>query len=51
MKETLRKTRKAGSSSLYRELAQVVSLNRCVDQGFLKLKTTLRTWFAEEVNS
>lgn len=34
------------SSALYRQLAQKVSLNRCDDSSFLKLKSTLQAWFA-----
>ncbi|MDI6709288.1 MAG: hypothetical protein QME76_01125 [Bacillota bacterium] len=36
---------KARSSSLYQRLAQNVSLTRCVDPAFVKLKLTLRSWF------
>ena len=41
----LRATDTPRSSSLYRQLAQKVSLNRCDDPAFLKLKSTLQEWF------
>ena len=42
----LRETQTPRSSSLYHQLAQNVSLRRCTDPSFLKLKSTLQTWFA-----
>lgn len=48
-KETLeaavRIARKARSSALYREVAERVSLERCTDPAFSKLRMTLRHWF------
>lgn len=44
----LRTARKPRSSSLYFQLAQKVSLGRCVDSSFVKLKTTLQGWFPVE---
>lgn len=48
-KETLeaavRVARKARSSALYREVAERVSLERCTDPAFSKLRVTLRHWF------
>ena len=41
----LRLVRKPRSSTLYQALAQEVSLVKCKDRAFLKLKTTLQTWF------
>ena len=41
----LRDVRKARSSAIYRELANQVSLRRCVDPAFNKLTATLRNWF------
>ena len=41
----LRVARKRRSSSIYRQLAQDVSLTRCEDPAFLKLRETLRSWF------
>lgn len=38
------------SSSLYQELAQQVSLERCVDVSFLRLKEILKSWFPSEAN-
>jgi len=40
------RTRKARSSSLYAQLADRVSLDRCSDPAFLKLKSKLKEWFA-----
>lgn len=45
MELALRTVRKPRSSSLYVQLARQVSLERCVDPAFIKLKTTLQTWF------
>jgi hypothetical protein len=45
LERALREVRKQRSSSLYAELAKLVSLERCTDRAFLKLKTTLGTWF------
>jgi len=45
LETVLQKTRKARSSSIYESLARQVSLERCVDQSFLKLKNTLKNWF------
>jgi len=45
MELALRTVRKPRSSSLYFQLARQVSLERCVDPAFVKLKTTLQTWF------
>ncbi|HEX6900052.1 MAG TPA: hypothetical protein VF789_10080 [Thermoanaerobaculia bacterium] len=33
------------SSSLYNQLARSVSLDRCVDDSFVKLRRTLQAWF------
>ena len=41
----LRKARVARSSSLYRLLAEKVSLRSCVDAAFRELRSTLREWF------
>ena len=46
VEKVLRETQTPRSSSLYRQLAQKISLNRCDDPAFLKLKSTLQTWFA-----
>jgi hypothetical protein len=37
--------RKGRSSAIFFELAQRVSVNRCIDPAFLKFKNTLRQWF------
>jgi hypothetical protein len=33
------------SASLFRDLAQRVSVNRCIDPAFIRLRHILRTWF------
>ncbi len=45
MEAVLRAVRRPRSSSIYNELAAQVSLRRCVDPAFNKLKTTLQDWF------
>ena len=45
VEQALRVANKARSSSLYNQLAQQVSLERCVDPSFSKLKATLKLWF------
>lgn len=44
----LRITRKPRSSSIYREIAEKVSFERCIDPAFQKLKSTLQQWFPED---
>lgn len=46
MEQALRMVRKSRSSALFLQLAQKVSLDRCVDPAFLKLKEKLRLWFS-----
>ncbi len=46
MQSALRQSGKSRSSALYFQLAEKVSLNRCVDPAFLKLKAILQQWFA-----
>lgn len=41
----LRQNRVPRSSALYKKLASQVSSDGCIDEAFLNLKTTLRTWF------
>ena len=41
----LHAVRKPRSSSLYRDLAEKVSLDRCADPAFVRLRTLLRNWF------
>ena len=41
----LRHVRKPRSSSLYRRMAEKVSLERCEDPAFLRLRELLRRWF------
>ena len=45
MEHALRAVRLPRSAALYRQLAQQVSLSRCTDASFLKLKATLQEWF------
>ncbi len=46
VEEALRLSRKPRSSSVYQQLAQRVSFDRCVDPAFLKLRQVLSGWFA-----
>ncbi len=48
VKEALRIAKKARSAALYRQLAERVSLKKCVDPAFHKFKTILQTWFPEK---
>ena len=41
------KKQKPRSSSLYKTLAEKVSLTSCTDRAFLKLRATLQQWFGE----
>jgi len=43
----LRKARRPHSAILYRELAENVSLQRCTDRAFAKLRSILLRWFKE----
>jgi hypothetical protein len=45
VRAALYKARKPVSSSIYFELAQWVTTDRCTDPAFLKLKSSLRAWF------
>ena len=45
MEKVLRSVRKSRSSSLFSQLAEKVSVNRCTDAAFIKFKTTLHAWF------
>lgn len=45
METILRLNHRPRSSSIYRELARKVSLQRCQDAAFLKLKAVLAEWF------
>jgi len=44
----LREVRKPRSSSIYRELAARVSVGRCQDRAFLRLREMLAQWFPRE---
>lgn len=48
VEEALRNVRKPRSSALYQELAESVSLERCSDPAFLRLKTLLAKWFPQQ---
>ncbi len=45
MEEALRVARKPRSSAIYRDLAESVSLARCTDRAFTKLRQLLASWF------
>jgi hypothetical protein len=45
LEAALRAVRKARSSSIYRELAERVSIKRCRDMAFIKLRDKLNRWF------
>lgn len=45
LEAALHAVRKPRSASLYRQLAEKVSLRRCKDSAFLELKTILTAWF------
>lgn len=45
LETALRVARKPRSSALYRELAERVSFDQCLDPSFLKLRTCLQQWF------
>ena len=45
LEAALRLVRKARSSLVYRRLAERVTLQRCSDPAFVKLKSTLQRWF------
>jgi hypothetical protein len=47
LEEALREVRKPRSSSLYQLLAEKVSLQKCTDNSFNKLKILLQKWFTE----
>jgi len=46
MEHALREVKKPRSSARYREIGKLVSLTNCTDRAFVKLRTTLQTWFA-----
>lgn len=45
LEAVLRKVKKPRSSSIYKQIAERVSLNNCVDPSFIKLKESVRLWF------
>lgn len=46
MESALQQAKKQHSSVLFHRLAQRVSMDRCADPAFLKLKEKLREWFS-----
>ena len=48
MLAALKAVRKTPSSSLHTEIAKKVTLDRCIDGAFLKLKSVLQKWFPAE---
>jgi hypothetical protein len=48
MEAALRSARKPRSSAIYQGLAEKVSLSKCQDPAFLKLKAVLQTWFSAQ---
>jgi hypothetical protein len=46
LEAALRWVRKPRSSAIYQGLAEKVSLSKCQDPAFLKLKTVLQAWFS-----
>lgn len=47
LEAALKQIRKPRSSALYRAIAQKVSLAKCADPAFVKLKSVLQSWFSE----
>lgn len=45
LRRVLRHVGKSWSAAVFRQLAERVSIRRCRDPAFLKLKTTLQQWF------
>lgn len=48
-RDALRLVRKQPSAALFKELANTVSLTRCTDPSFEKLRETLQRWFPQTV--
>ncbi len=48
MEQILRIVKKPRSSNIYLQLAEKVSFDRCLDPSFLKLRSTLTDWFADQ---
>ncbi len=46
LEQALRTAKKARSSSIYQQVAQKVSLERCTDSSFIKFKSLLQLWFS-----
>ncbi len=47
MEKALREVQKPHSSTIYKELSKKVSVNRCTDNAFDKLKSVLFSWFGD----
>lgn len=50
VESALRIARKNRSSRIYKQLASQVSLKRCTDPAFSKLKAILQTWFPQTID-
>ena len=48
MQAAMKQSRTPRSARIFEQLAEKVSLNRCIDPAFTKLKTTLKGWFPAE---
>lgn len=46
----LKEVNKSKSASMYKEIAEKVSLNRCVDPSFNRFKNILQNWFSQQDN-
>jgi len=51
MEEVLRQKRIPRSSSLFRQLAERVSLRDCTDRSFVRLREVLKKWFPSEARA
>lgn len=51
VERTLYVLKKRRASALYFDLASQMTFERCLDPAFLKLKTTLQSWFPLQVRS
>lgn len=51
MVNALREARKPRSAAIFRKLAESVSLDRCQDAAFLKVKGILQSWFGSGASS
>lgn len=47
MRQALQEVRTPMSSNMFKELAENISVNRCIDPAFRKLKDTIVNWFSQ----